>query len=146
MEPEDLFLRQHAVEIQPDGNLLLFDNGLDVDEAIRFSEPLEKVRTYSRVIELELTFDSSGAPERAEVVWDYTDRNLYAFARSEADRLSNGNTLITYSRLEELDDSLILEVTPEGDVAWQLRTPPGWSTYRSERIHPRYGYVIGAER
>ncbi|WP_436931888.1 aryl-sulfate sulfotransferase [Halosimplex halobium] len=46
----------------------------------------------------------------------------------DADRLPNGNTLVT--------DSLnhrVMEVTPEGEVVWEYYAP--WGTYEAERMH-----------
>jgi hypothetical protein len=122
MAPEALFYRQHAPHAQPGGSILLFDNGMD------------GVREYSRAVEIALHFDDSGGPLSAEVAWEYVDESLYSGARSEADRLSNGNTLITYSLLDQEDVSLLREVTAEGEPVWELRTEPSWNIYRSERI------------
>jgi len=141
MAPEDLFIRQHAPEILKNGEILLFDNGLDQKEANRKGDDPAKVRPVSRVIQLALTFHEDGAPDRAEVVWEYLDPELFAFARSEADRLSNGNTLITYSQLEPDRDSWLREIDADKATVWELRSPPDWSTYRAERIAPVYGGI-----
>jgi hypothetical protein len=45
----------------------------------------------------------------------------------DADRLPNGNTLITDSR-----NHRVVEVTPEGEVVWEVYTP--WLPYDAERI------------
>jgi len=141
MAPEDLFLRQHAPEFLENGEILLFDNGLEQDEADRKGDDPAKVRPVSRVIQLALTFHGDGSPDAARVTWEYLDPALFAFARSEADRLPNGNTLITYSQLAPGNDSMLREVTLERDVVWELRTPPQWSTYRAERMTPVSGEV-----
>lgn len=139
MDPSAHFLRQHAPEIQPDGTILLFDNGLRPSEAER--EGLEP-REYSRVLQLSLTFDAEGRPDRAEVVWEYVDRDIFAHSRSEADRLANGNTLIHYAYV--LPDHIVIlrEVTVDGDVVWNVTSPPDIASYRSERFEPYYGHVI----
>ncbi len=142
MDESARFLRQHAPEFQPDGNLLLFDNGLSSAEASRAGDGADRARPYSRALELALVFDQNGEPLRAEKVWEYKDETLFSGGRSEADRLANGNTLITYSTLREDDSTLMREVTAEGDVVWELRLPEDRSTYRSERlVQPNYGYV-----
>jgi hypothetical protein len=124
------FIRQHAPEVQENGNILLFDNG-----------QLGK-REYSRAIELALTFDEAGQPYQAEIVWEFFDTQLFAKVKSDADRMLNGNTLITYGGLTDPFESLLLEVNHEGEVVWELRTPPEWSTYRSERVvEINYGFV-----
>lgn len=130
MDPEDRFLRQHAAEALENGNVVLFDNGA------------EGQRTYSRALEIALTFDEEGEPDRADVVWDYTDVTLYSSHKSDANRLANGNTLIAYSHLRDSLDAVILEVTAEREVIWDLRTPPGWWTYRAERVDPYWGHTV----
>lgn len=46
MAPGDLFYHQHSPEVQPDGNILLFDNGT--------GRPEEHGGEYSRALELEI--------------------------------------------------------------------------------------------
>ena len=134
MDPDDFFIRQHAPELEPNGNILLFDNG----GAGR--------RDYSRAIELALTFDEDGRPDRAEVVWDYTNEALLAKIRSDADRLPNGNTLIDYGQVRSSRAALLLEVTDGGDVVWQLTTPPYWASYRALRVEPpTFGFVLDVD-
>ena len=72
-----------------------------------------------------------------EVVWDYFLAGLRT-AR-DCDRLPNGNTLIQ-AVLTEGDESIVLELTPGGEIVWQLKlkdTPapgsPGWF-YKAERV------------
>ena len=141
MDSEDRFLRQHAVELQPNGNVLLFDNGLEPGEASWAGDGIEAAREYSRVLEFELTFDLAGNPDRADVVWHYTDEDLFSASRSEADRLTNGNTLILYSWVNPDRNSIIREVTHEGDIVYELAAPPDRSSYRLERIEPYFGHV-----
>ncbi|MBN1490250.1 MAG: hypothetical protein JXA69_10055 [Phycisphaerae bacterium] len=57
----------------------------------------------------------------------------------DADRLPNGNTLIQAVAMPG-DDSVIMEVTPSGEVVWQLKykdSPatgtPGWF-YKAGRV------------
>jgi hypothetical protein len=47
-------------------------------------------------------------------VWSYAVKQQAAWPLRDADRLPNGNTLITGS-------TVIIEVTPEGKIVWQLR-------------------------
>ncbi len=141
MATEDLFLRQHAPEILENGEILLFDNGMSQKEVNRKNEDPAKVRPVSRVIQLALSFHEDGSPDAAEVTWEYLDPELFAFARSEADRLPNGNTLITYSQLAPDMDSWLREIDQDQGTVWELHTPPGWSTYRAERITPVYGEI-----
>lgn len=138
LDPADHFLRQHAPEIQPDGTILLLDNGLRQQEATR--EGLAP-REFSRVLQLALSFDTDGAPDRADVVWEYTDPTVFATSRSEADRLSNGNTLMHYCYVWPDRNVVLREVTAAGETVWDVSTPPDTASYRSERFGPYYGHV-----
>lgn len=139
MNPADHFLRQHAPEILEDGTILVFDNGLRPSEATH--DELE-ARTFSRVLQLSLTFDAEGRPDRADVVWEYTDPDVFAFSRSEADRLENGNTLIHYCYVLPDRNVILREVTPAGEIVWNVTSTPQVASYRSERFEPTYGHVL----
>lgn len=81
------------------GNILVFDNGLG--------------REWSRVVELD--------PLERRIVWEFTapDREaFYSASRGGAQRLSNGNTLVT-----ESDRGHAFEVTPGGSVVWEFWNP-----------------------
>ncbi len=138
MDPSDHFLRQHAPEIQPDGTILLFDNGLRAQEAA--NEGLA-AREYSRVLQFALTFDTGGQPDRADLVWEYTDEAVFGSSRSEADRLDNGNTLIHYCYVLPDRSVMLREVTTAGEIVWNVTSGPDTASYRSERFAPVYGYV-----
>ena len=89
----------HDAQILENGNVLLFDNGVG--------------RGWSRVIELN--------PLTERVVWEYkasTPSDFYSRDRGSAQRLPNGNTLITNAAHGE-----VFEVTPEGDVVWRYLFP-----------------------
>jgi hypothetical protein len=125
---EDRFLHQHAPEIQPNGNILLFDNGFD------------GIREYSRAI--EIAYDDEQMT--AEVVWEYRhDPDIYAATWSDADRLANGNTLVSFGVRSRTRLAHIVEVAADGDVVWDLQLPARWSLYRAERVPaPIYGQVL----
>jgi len=51
------------------------------------------------------------------VVWEYCPQGASSLNwPRDADRLANGNTLITDSK-----NGRVIEVTPEGDVVWEFR-------------------------
>ena len=86
------------------GNILIFDNG---------TQRLHDSHTYSRVIEVE--------PQSKKIVWEYHDNpayNFYSAFISGAQRLPNGNTLIT-----EGLNGRIFEVTVQGEVVWEYVSP-----------------------
>jgi hypothetical protein len=129
MDEDDRFYRQHAAELQSNGNILLFDNG---------GGP----REYSRVIEIAI--DESEMT--AELVWEYRhDPDIYAGQWGDADRLPNGNVLSVWGQQSGAEPSHIVETTGEGEVVWELVTPNDWGIYRADRIPRRlvpHGYVI----
>ncbi len=86
---------QHHSTLLDNGNVLLFDNG----------------RTKSRVIEIE--------PEQHQIRWDYApESGFFSKTRGGAQRLPNGNTLIT-----ESDKGYAFEVTEQGEVVWKFANP-----------------------
>lgn len=83
--PADRFYGQHTAAELPNGNILIFDNGL--------RRPEEEGGRYSRALELRLD-------ERARTavkVWEYRlDPDFYAPQFGSAYRLRNGNTLVNF--------------------------------------------------
>lgn len=78
------------------------------------------------------------------MVWEYAPpADLFAPIWGDADRLPNGNTLITFGRRGPDVGSHLVEVDPGGGGAlWQLRFPDGWGVYRADRvIDPPVGFV-----
>lgn len=122
----DEFYRQHAPEILPNGNILLFDNGL------------EGVRESSRAI--EIAYDEQAGT--AEIVWEFDPFPAhFTPIWGDADRTPEGNTLITFGRRgPDVGSNLYEEVTDSG--YWELAFPAGWGVYRADRIiDPPAGYV-----
>ena len=124
MDSQDRFYHQHSPELQPNGNLLIYDNGT--------GRPEEDGGEYSRAVELEL--DEENMTARA--VWTYRhDPDLYTPIWGDADRLPNGNTLVVFGTRTPGTTTHYVEVTPEGEVVWEVELcPSGWGTYRAERI------------
>lgn len=91
--------RQHEPQLLPSGNLLVFDNVWDVER--------------SRVVEV--------APFGQDLVWSYerpAPLEFYSALCGSAQRLENGNTLITESLA-----GCAFEVTPEGETVWRWDSP-----------------------
>ncbi len=102
------FGRSHAPEIQPDGNILFYDNG-----------PSD--RDYSRIVEYAL--DTTAMT--ASLVWEYDgsdDGNDWVTnALGDADRMPNGNTLVCAGTMMAADSqSRIFEVTDDGELVWEV--------------------------
>lgn len=97
------FRAQHDPQVLGDGGLLLFDNRGGNAGDVRASAVLE--------------LDPATGAER----WAYrgsTERPFYSHTCGVAQRLPDGNTLIT-----ESDRGRALETTPGGDVVWEYRNP-----------------------
>jgi hypothetical protein len=136
---------QHHLHMIPQslpggGNLLVFDNGgwggYGAPGGVSRYGINSKHRDSSRVIEFN--------PVTLEVVWEYTARaagyaDLFRFYSpyiSAAQRLPNGNTLIT-----EGSDGRILEVTPDFRTVWEYINP-----YYTESLGGIYNMVYRAYR
>jgi uncharacterized protein (UPF0248 family) len=95
---------QHAPTLLGNGNVLIFDNGPHrLDDAV----------PYSRVIEVN--------PATNEIVWKYQDKptwNFFSPRMGFAQRLPNGNTLITESSFGR-----VFEVTKEDEIVWEYINP-----------------------
>ena len=95
---------QHDPTYLPNGNVLIFDNGI-------FRTTTHA--TYSRVIEIDL--------ESKDVVWEYRDTpaaNFYSPFVGGARRLPNGNTLITEGWFGRM-----FQVTHDKEVVWEYINP-----------------------
>jgi hypothetical protein len=86
----------HDATVLPNGNILIFDNGLG--------------RKWSRAVEMD--------PLTGRIVWEHGgpgEGAFYTRTRGSNQRLSNGNTLLVQS-----DDGQAFEVTPEGERVWEF--------------------------
>ena len=94
--PKNLFKHQHDASFLKNGNILVFNNNFNNSQVIEYSIPKEKI------------------------IWKYNGGdNIFAYSTfysayvSGAQRLTNGNTLITIGTR-----SLIIEVDEDGKVLW----------------------------
>ena len=72
---------------------------------------------FSRVVELRLDEDA----RTVGVVWEHLeDDSSFLRLLGDAKRLSNGNTLISWTDLGRLD-----EVSPDGELLWRAELPLG---------------------
>lgn len=147
---------QHAVEVNDDGSLIIYDNG-NFRPGTAADDPENP--PYSRAVIYEVD-DSSEDPGdwSARQRWEHIDGNadgtpVYTTFIGDADVLANGNVLITHGGIgtpppdPDPDDPLRLlvrEVVQEGesagDIVWELRSVEGplYVTYRAERIESFY--------
>jgi uncharacterized protein (UPF0248 family) len=95
---------QHGPTLLANGNILIFDNG---------THRLDDSMPYSRAIEVN--------PATNEIVWKYQDYpswNFFSPRMGIAQRLANGNTLLTESSFGRF-----FEVTKEGEIVWEYVNP-----------------------
>ncbi len=127
------FAHQHAPELQDDGSWLIHDN--------------DGIASHSRVIQMVIDEDAM----TSEIIWEfpgdfsvapwYTD-TWHSGIWGDADRLENGNVLITAAMREFDTQSRIFEVTPDGEVVWEILLPAVddslfvVGSYRADRIVP----------
>lgn len=141
--PEELAIGQiigqhHAHFVPPGlpgaGNVIIFDNG--GSSGYGAPSPLAPTglgiykRSLSRVLEID--------PVTLEVVWSYTNPNFFSTNISAAQRLPNGNTLIT-----EGAPGRVFEVTPEREIVWEYMNPPGESSRGSNAVYRAYRLPYG---
>jgi hypothetical protein len=130
---------QHNAHLIPKGlpgagNLLVFDNG----GASGYGRPTPNAltgqdifaRPTSRVLEID--------PVTLKLAWSYTAPSFFATNISGAQRLPNGNTLIT-----EGPDGRLFEVNKDSEIVWEYVYPvfgggakgrPTNSVYRAYRV------------
>jgi hypothetical protein len=99
------FLHQHQFQVLQD-SVLVFDNDGGAGLA-------------SRAIEYELDLDAG----TAEQTWSYTtDPPIYSFVLGDVNRFDDGDTLITWSVLGQID-----RVSAAGESEWRLNTAMGYA-------------------
>ncbi len=109
-----MFSFQHAVRRLENGHYTLFDNG-------DYHDP-----PFSRACEYVLDV----VQHTATLVWSYCNEpDSYGFAMGYVQRLSNGNTLVSYGTGKP--DAI--EVAPDGTKQFELALPAGQSSYRTYR-------------
>ena len=115
------FSFQHSLQKLENGNLLTFDNG-NLSTTFRGTdEPVSRA--------IEISIENDGVIE-----WAYElEQDLFGFASGNAQKLANGNVLITTVG----GGGRSLEVDEDGQIIWQglynLSLPDG-AVYRAHRI------------
>jgi len=127
--------QHHAHMIPPGlpgaGNLLIFDNG--GSSGYGAPSPIAPdgqgiyARASSRVLEID--------PVTLKLVWSYTAPNFYSTNISSAQRLPNGNTLIT-----EGAPGRVFEVTTDGEIVWEYMVAPAETGRRGNAVYRAYRY------
>lgn len=155
---------QHAVEVNEDGSLIVYDNGnsrpgtTPADPArppTACTSVVNCTGAYSRAVIYEVDDSSDDRADwSATQRWEHIDVDdngelVYSSFISDADVLENGNVLVTHGGIGTFpptpDDPLhilIREVVPEGtsggEIVWELKGVDGFVAYRAERIPSFY--------
>ena len=130
---------QHHAHIIPKGlpgagNLLVFDNG--GSSGYGFASPIAPdgvgafARSTSRVVEIN--------PVTLELVWSYTNPRFFSTNISSAQRLPNGNTLITAGA-----GGRVFEVTTQGAIVWEYMYPLFGGANASNAVYRAYRIPYG---
>jgi hypothetical protein len=135
-------LHQHAVELESDGSILMFDNGNDRPN----TDPL-----YSRAVRYDVKDTGPKSSWTISQQWEYRPTvdgtPAYAFFVGDANLLANENVLIDTGGMNPPihgTNSQIDEVVPSGasggQVVFELRVPGKTSfVYRANRVPSLYG-------
>lgn len=130
---------QHHAHIIPQGlpgagNMLIFDNGgasgLGDPSPISPDGGSIYQRANSRVLEID--------PVSLKLIWQYRAANFYSTNISSAQRLPNGNTLIT-----EGAPGRVFEVTADGKIVWEYMNAPGEGRPPSNAVYRAYRIPYG---
>ncbi len=130
-DPMNGFSHQHSVNILPNGNILLLDNGNLHNKTNPKSVNIVGKKTiintneipthFSRAVEYKIDEKN----KTAELVWQYK-ANFGSTGMGSVQRLPNGNTLICWGYAVPA----VTEINPKGEVVLQLELPP---TYFSDK-------------
>jgi hypothetical protein len=137
---------QHAVEVQDDGSILLYDNG-NMRPGTDLNAPDISQHPYSRAVLFSLDEANKTVTQKWEMRSLVDGRQLWAFFVGDADHQPNGNILIDNGGITDPAgvSSLITEVQPTGaeggTVVFELRIADGgaWFVYRARRVPTLYG-------
>ncbi|MEE2765486.1 MAG: aryl-sulfate sulfotransferase [Candidatus Neomarinimicrobiota bacterium] len=120
------FSFQHGLQLTQEGHIVTFDNGNLSEIFLGTDEPV------SRAIEIAVNGDD------AELVWEYVlPEDLFGFASGNAQKLYNGNVLITTVG----GGGTSLEVDSNGELVWEAHynlSLPSGAVYRANRIPDIY--------
>jgi hypothetical protein len=109
---------QHAVEVQDDGSILLYDNG-NMRPGTDLNSPDISQHPYSRAVLFSLDEANKTVTQKWEMRSLVDGRQLWAFFVGDADHQPNGNILVDNGGITDPAgvSSLITEVQPTGDEA-----------------------------
>jgi hypothetical protein len=111
------------------GNLLVFDNGGSSGYGKKSPIALQGDGIYARATSRVLEID----PVTLKLIWSYTSPTFFATNISGAQRLPNGNTMVT-----EGPDGRVFEVTRDSDIVWEYIFPLYTGTRSTNSVYRAY--------
>ncbi len=112
------FSYQHDIRRLPNGNISLFDNGT------------QRTPQWSRGVEYEL----DEVNKTCKLVWQYRNTpELYAGVQGSMQTLPNGNRVIAWGSALLSGQTVISEVRPNGELAFEGRLPGMMFPYKAEK-------------
>ncbi len=101
---------QHAVEVMPNGDYLLFDNASDL------SKDLSKAIPSSEAVSRAVVYRVNEEADTVAQIWQWSRQDLYSGFMSDADYLADGHYIIHYAStnkgaitVEVIDDQVASE-------------------------------------
>jgi len=111
------------------GNLLVFDNGGPSGYGKPSPIALNGTGIYARATSRVLEID----PVTLKLIWSYTAPTFFATNISGAQRLPNGNTLVT-----EGPDGRLFEVAKDGSIVWEYIFPQFTGARSTNSVYRAY--------
>jgi hypothetical protein len=136
--PASQFSDSHEPEFHADGTLILYDNG-GYSQSGGFGG--NSPNYHSRVVEYQL----DEAQKTATRTWEFPGSfdvdawyktSWYSPYWGDADRLANGNVLVTAPTKSSSASTRIFEVTRAGKVVWELTFPANVGSFKADRLWP----------
>ena len=125
LESGEWFFHQHTPQWQPDGSLLLYDNGIG-------NPYLDDDLEHSRAVRFVLDEDSMSATQ----VWEDAEEPFVAPIGGDTDRFDAGRVMITDSSRDMLEGEMharirLIEEAQPAEARWTLTTEALSFVYRS---------------
>jgi hypothetical protein len=118
------FSHQHNVSVLKNGNILIVDNGNFNKKGVTKEDIFFVPQT--RICEYKLDEQAKSA----ELVWEHIEDGMFVPIMGSAQRLSNGNTLMCWTK----DAPAVTEVDSLGNKVWEMDMPKGFQCYSAYKF------------